>query len=94
MEFPREEEEERKEQPGSLPITDVRAQGPTREGAVGSEGTKVTAELAQEPGKALPMLHHLPDGEQAQRSSSPLSSFSSVLKPFNVSFASPVLGAC
>lgn len=67
LEFPR-EEEERKEQPMSLSITDVRAEGPVKEGAVSSEGTEVTstAEMAKEPGKALPTLHHLPDGEQAQ----------------------------
>lgn len=78
----------------SLSITDVWAEGPVKGGAVNSEGTEVTstAELAKEPGKALPTLHHLPDGEQAQRSSSLLTSFSSALKPFNVSLNSPVPG--
>lgn len=56
-----------------------------------SEGT---AELAKEPGEALPTLHHPPDGEQGRRSSSLLTSFSCALEPFNVSFNSPVLGAC
>lgn len=78
----------------SLSITDVRAEGPVKEGAVSSEGTEVTstAEMAKEPGKALPTLHHLPDEEQAQRSSSVFTSFSSALKPFNVSFNSPIPG--
>lgn len=40
LEFPREEEEE-KGAPGSLPIADVRAQSPVREGAVNFEGTGV-----------------------------------------------------
>lgn len=77
----------------SLSITDMRAEGPVKGGAVNPEGTEVTstAELAKEPGKALPTLH-LPDGEQAQRSSSLLTSFSSALKPFNVSLNSPVPG--
>lgn len=48
-----------------------------------------TAELAKEPGKALPTLHHLPDGEQAQRSNSPLSSSSSALKPLTSPSAVP-----
>lgn len=92
MELPREEEEEeRKGQPGSLPITHGRAEGPKREGAVGSEDTEVmsTAELAKEPGKAQPTLHHLPDREQAQRSNSHLSSPSSALNPLVPPLAVP-----